>query len=169
MDICISLPTKIDYIDILSILKKIADESNEFTFTSEDLGMDKNMFGEYIEKFFLYENSIFLIARYKDELAGFAYLEGGKRARTFHSASLGIGILKKFRGIGIGKLLIKELLDFATNSRYIAKIDLQVKLDNKVAINLYKSFGFNIEGINKRAIYINGRFIDYANMGLIVD
>ena len=96
-------------------------------------------------------------------------MEGGKRARTFHSASLGIGILKKFRGIGIGKLLIKELLDFATNSRYIAKIDLQVKLDNKVAINLYKSFGFNIEGINKRAIYINGRFIDYANMGLIVD
>lgn len=168
-DILIVEPNEKDYDELFQVLKKIADESNEFSFTSSDIGMDEASFSQYVKRFAFYDNSIFVIAKVEDKIVGFAYLDGGKRERTYHNTNLGIGILEQYRGRKIGKLLLEYIMNFARNSEYIAKIDLQVRIDNTVAIKLYKSFKFNVEGVNKRALFVDGKFIDFANMGLLID
>ena len=60
-------------------------------------------------------------------------------------------------------------MEFVYSNDHIAKIDLQVRTDNKYAIALYKRFGFEIEGKNKRALFINDYFYDYLNMGKVID
>lgn len=56
---------------------------------------------------------------------------------------LGICVLKKFRGKGYGKLIIKKLIEVA-NKKNIENIFLTVDKENIPAINLYKKFDFKI-------------------------
>jgi len=51
-------------------------------------------------------------------------------------------VLKEYRGLGIGKLLIGNLLKWAEHNPYIEKISLGVFSTNERAITLYKKLGF---------------------------
>lgn len=169
MGVIIEEPSKKDYTELFEVIKKIADESDEFLFTSDDIGMDEDFFAQYVRRFAFCDNSKFILAKESGKIVGFAYLDGGKRERNYHNTNLGIGILEEHRGRKIGRLLLEYLIAFAKESEYIAKIDLQVRIDNTVAIKLYKSLNFNVEGVNRRALFVNGKFIDFANMGLLID
>jgi len=50
-------------------------------------------------------------------------------------------VKKKYRGLGVGRKLMEEVLDEAKN-RNCSKVTLEVREDNAVAQNLYKSLGF---------------------------
>lgn len=168
IEIEISKPTS-GFYGILKMIEQLSDESDNLPFTSEDLGVRSEGLMNYIEQLNTADNSIFLTAFHEWHPVGFAYLEGGKRQRTHHCANLGIGVLQKYSNLGIGKLLIDELLAYARGSESIAKIELQVRKDNQAAIRLYKKSGFEVEGISKRALFINDRFYDYIHMGQIID
>ena len=55
-------------------------------------------------------------------------------------------IAKKNRSMGIGKVLLKELLGWAEKTPFIEKVSLGVFSTNHRAISLYKSMGFVEEG-----------------------
>lgn len=158
-----------DYDQISSLISKLSDESDNFPFSSEDFNISAENIGKYINYLNSRPNSIFYIAKVENEIVGIAYLEGGKRERTFHCTTLGLGVLKKYNNIGIGSILNKALVEFASNGEYIAKIELQVRSDNRAAINVYKKCGFILEGKSSRALFIEGEFYDYINMGMIID
>lgn len=155
--------------EIFSLIKILSDESDNFPFTSEDFGLDSRNIGAFADYLNSRENSVFYIAEADSRIVGLGYLEGGKRARTAHCVNLGIGVLDEFSNKGIGNAILKELIRFASEGEYIAKIDLQVKSDNTKAIALYKKCGFVPEGKTSRALFIDGEFYDYLNMGLIID
>lgn len=155
--------------EIFSLIKILSDESDNFPFTSEDFGLDSRNIGAFADYLNSRENSVFYIAEADSRIVGLGYLEGGKRARTAHCVNLGIGVLDEFSNKGIGTAILKELIRFASEGEYIAKIDLQVKSDNIKAIALYKKCGFVPEGKTSRALFIDGEFYDYLNMGLIID
>jgi RimJ/RimL family protein N-acetyltransferase len=49
------------------------------------------------------------------------------------------------------------------------RIELTVVKENKIALHLYKKFGFQIEGVSKDAFYgHDDRYHDIVNMGLIL-
>jgi ribosomal protein S18 acetylase RimI-like enzyme len=71
-----------------------------------------------------------------------------------HSGSLGMGVLKEYRGRGIGKSLLRETMSAAVKMG-ISRIGLEVFSDNEAAIKLYEDFGFEVEGIKRRARIID--------------
>ncbi len=67
--------------------------------------------------------------------------------------NLTIGVDKEFSGKGIGKALFKAFLDdIIENNPEIARVQLETRESNIIAISLYKSLGFQIEGIMKNRI-----------------
>jgi putative acetyltransferase len=62
--------------------------------------------------------------------------------------SLGMSILKEFRGQGWGRRLVDAGLE-AARARGIVKVELEVFPDNARAIALYVSTGFEIEGYKR--------------------
>lgn len=60
---------------------------------------------------------------------------------------------KEYRKNGYGKLLLKYLIDIC-NKNGVDKIYLEVRTDNIIAKNFYKSFGFKKESV--RPGYYNG-------------
>ena len=78
---------------------------------------------------------------------------------------ISILIDKKFRKVGIGKSLLKKLLNIALKKK-IQNIFLEVSVDNQIAINLYKKFNFIKVGRRKNYYFQNGRYIDANIMRL---
>ena len=58
-------------------------------------------------------------------------------------------VKKEFRNSGVGRELLKTILEIGKEDLNIEAFTLEVRIGNKPAINLYQSFGFISEGIRK--------------------
>ncbi|MEM2974869.1 MAG: GNAT family N-acetyltransferase [Candidatus Bathyarchaeia archaeon] len=84
--------------------------------------------------------------------------------KSRHVLDLGMQVLKEYRGLGIGNALMDYAIEWAREQGY-EKISLSVFSTNKPAINLYKKFGFEIEGVKKKEFKIEGEYVDEVCMG----
>lgn len=66
---------------------------------------------------------------------------------------------------GVGRALTEALIDLAENWLNLRRLSLIVFSDNKHAIRLYQSLGFEIEGTMPRFGYGNGAWMDAIMMG----
>ena len=85
-----------------------------------------------------------------------------------HRGSLGMGIIPAYRGSGLGKRLMLAALEQARVAEFI-RIELSVHASNQRAIALYEKVGFLKEGVQRRGVCIDDRFIDTVNMALLLD
>jgi putative acetyltransferase len=112
----------------------------------------------------LTDNDHMLVAEVEEDgnkrVVGVASLSVNKSNRLRHSGSIGLMVAKEYHGMGIGKALMKDLIDIADNWLMLIRIELGAFTDNEKAINLYKSLGFQIEGTKKYAIIRNGKYED---------
>jgi RimJ/RimL family protein N-acetyltransferase len=83
-----------------------------------------------------------------------------------HVGVLGMGLIKPYRGQGLGRTLINTAIAHA-RTRGIERIELEVFASNDTARKLYEKTGFVVEGIKKNAVKIDGRYIDSILMGLV--
>ncbi|MBZ9686334.1 GNAT family N-acetyltransferase [Clostridium estertheticum] len=91
-------------------------------------------------------------------VVGVASLSVNKSNRVRHSGSIGLMVNRDYHRMGIGRALMKSLIDIADNWLMLIRIELGAFTDNEKAINLYKSLGFVIEGTKKYAIIRNGKY-----------
>ena len=63
--------------------------------------------------------------------------------------------------------MMNYMIEWAKKNGY-EKVSLAVFSTNKRAINLYKKFGFEIEGAKKREIKINEEYMDEILMALFL-
>ena len=68
-----------------------------------------------------------------------------------------IGVEKKFRGKGLGKKLLKNVISFSKDYR-VSMIILEVGVDNKPAKNIYRSFNFTECGVRRNYYRIRPGF-----------
>ncbi len=103
------------------------------------------------------------VAIVDEHVVGWADISPGGREGFTHSGKLGMGIVKAFRGKGIGAQLLKVVLQDA--QKYgLKRVELGVYASNTVAIALYRKFGFRQEGLKTRARYIDGVYDDVIMM-----
>ncbi len=113
-----------------------------------------------IKKFRKAPGKLFLVAETENEIAGFANFNNWDTRKTMHTGFLSIFIKKKYRGLGIGFLLLNELIDWAKKNPMIHKMSLAVFSTNKNAVALYKKLGFKTEGKCPKDIKIKGKYCD---------
>ncbi|MEZ8021140.1 N-acetyltransferase family protein [Vibrio splendidus] len=91
-----------------------------------------------------------------------------EKPRLKHSASFGIVVAKTSRGKGVGRFLMGHLLSYCENELDLARLELEVHANNKAALALYKSFGFEIEGTKRKAILVEDELIDIVIMSRVL-
>lgn len=67
----------------------------------------------------------------------------------------------------MGSRLLATAIELADNWLNIKRIELTVYVDNERAINLYRKFGFEVEGEAKAYAFRNGCFVDVYHMARI--
>ena len=79
-----------------------------------------------------------------------AYQTGEKK--NDYTQIIAMYVSSEARGKGVSKLLMKRLLEKLTNETSVKEVILDVNVDQVAAVNLYKSFGFNITRSDKLAL-----------------
>jgi RimJ/RimL family protein N-acetyltransferase len=83
-----------------------------------------------------------------------------------HCGTLGVGLLPEFRGKGIGRQLMQRTID-AAFALGMTRIELTVRENNVNAIALYKSLGFDLEGLHRNAVCIERQYENLYSMALL--
>ena len=112
-------------------------------------------------------NQIILVAEHKNQLIGYLGAYGGNFLRNCHSVYLVVGILQAYTGQGIGTQLFEALEEWAL-TKNIHRLELTVIALNERAIHLYQKMGFEIEGIKKDSLKINGKYVNEYYMAKIL-
>ena len=158
-----------DAAGIIDFLNVIAGESDNITFGPGDFGKTVEQEQTFLKSLQDSKNNILVVGVVEGEIISVADVSGGGRPRIEHNASLGITVVKKLWRQGVGKAVMTYLIDWARNTQIIRKINLSVRTDNSGAIVLYKSFGFEQQGVMTREMLIDGIFIDTIEMGKNID
>ena len=96
------------------------------------------------------EKEIYIVAEIDGVIVGSAGTDGrGDREKLRHRAEFGIGILKEYWGLGIGKALTQACIGCAEEAGF-GQLELAVVADNQAALSLYEKCGFQIYGRNPR-------------------
>lgn len=168
-DITLREATKADAAAMLKYVDTISVESDNLTFGRGEFTMSVEEEERFIERTGQTDNALFLIAVVNDEIVGNLSFSGGMRKRIRHVGEFGVSVRKDYWGLGLGRALIEYLVNWAQKGGIVRKINLRVRTVNENAINLYKSLGFEIEGMTTREFMINGEFFDSYHMGLKLD
>jgi len=135
-------------------------------FRVEDLdkvvSINREVLPENYPPFFFLEHHMccpkaFIVAEVEGEVVGYvmsrvefgwSLIEAGKPTRKGHIIS--IGVLPKYRRIGIGYNLMVRALRALKKIYKVSEVYLEVRVSNAPAISLYKKLGFEIARVYPR-------------------
>jgi len=85
-----------------------------------------------------------------------------------HASELGIGVLREYRGLGVGWALMTATLEWAAKN-HVERVELSVRASNIRARRLYESLGFVQEGYRTRSVKDDrGAYHDDVLMALLL-
>lgn len=94
-------------------------------------------------------------------LAGIVTFVRENGPKTRHKGNVyGMYVSAQYRGMGIGRQLLEELVREARKLDGLEQMTLTVVQDNERAKALYTSAGFTVFGTEKNALKINGEYYD---------
>jgi ribosomal protein S18 acetylase RimI-like enzyme len=100
------------------------------------------------------------------DVVGWCDVTPKERPIYAHGGVLGMGLLPRFRGQGIGTKLIRSTLA-ATRTIGLHRVELTVRENNTGAIKLYKKVGFAVEGLQRDAVQFDGSYENIVCMALL--
>lgn len=109
----------------------------------------------------------FFVAEEDGILLGYMIARGEGLERIKHRASIVIGVHSNSRGKGVGAALFEHVFEWASQNK-LHRIELTVIESNERALGLYKKMGFEVEGIRKNALFIDGQYVNEIYMGKIL-
>ena len=99
------------------------------------------------------ENEIEIVAEIEGKIVGTAGIERvGAKEKVRHRAEFGISVEKAWWGLGIGRALTRACIECARTAGYV-QLELDVVAENRNAIALYESEGFEEYGRNPKGFH----------------
>ena len=159
---------KSDAKNLINFYNLVGGETDFLSFGKNEFNATVNFEENYLENLRNESNSILILAFVDDKIIGAASINSTQKARLKHVGTLGIVVKKEYCGMGLGRILIDNLIEWAKSNGITKKITLITRCDNSLAIELYKKMGFETEGILRNDNYCNGKFYDSLSMALLL-
>lgn len=107
------------------------------------------------------EKRVYIIAEHNGKIVGNTSIELNTYRRS-HIGKFAIAISQQYRGIGLGKYMMAEIMELAEKELTPKPkiIQLEVYANNKPAMVLYKKMGFKIVSKVPKQIQYKGKLID---------
>jgi ribosomal protein S18 acetylase RimI-like enzyme len=106
----------------------------------------------------------------KVTLIGMAGFHCHRNRKERHKGAIwGVFVKPAYRGLGIGRRLISEILARARQNPRIVQVQLSVATTQQEARVLYESLGFRSFGLERRALCVDGEYVDEEHLVLQLD
>lgn len=140
---------------LLELEREVLSESEFMVSVIEEFDESLEQLRSWIQKILENQRDTLFVAEIKGKVVGLIVFRSKNTKRLSHTGSFTAMVKKEYRNQGIGKLLIKKLLDWAEQNPLIEKVSLGVLSTNQRAIELYKSMGFVEEGRKIKEVKFN--------------
>jgi RimJ/RimL family protein N-acetyltransferase len=161
----VRIPDENDALSIINYSKALFASTDQVLTTLEEYTITLENEKIWINTINENPKSKLLIAEIDNQIAGFLFFIPNTKIKNAHTGEFGVSVHPHFQGIGIGRVLIETLLDWAKRNAGIEKIYLNVFATNVHAITLYKNLGFIEEGRHIKAVkQVTGEYVDTLQM-----
>jgi len=151
-----------DTSQILEVMKD-AEQSGFMLFAPDERTLAPASLSKLISSINQTPTSGFFIAEHENEILGYLLLKAESLSRTSHRAQIAVGVHSKSRGKGIGTALFDYMIQWAKKSQ-LHRLELTVIEYNEQAIHLYKKMGFEVEGVKRNSLLIDGQYVNELYM-----
>ncbi|WP_067623588.1 GNAT family N-acetyltransferase [Alicyclobacillus acidiphilus] len=159
--------TEADAEDYIELCKKLDDETDFMMLEPGERITNVEQQKNAIHSLLAAGNSMVFVAEDAGKLVGYLGAYGGEFRRNKHKVYVVIGILQEYTGQGIGTALFAETEKWARKMG-AHRLELTVMVHNEAGLALYRKVGFEIEGIAKDSLFVNGRYVDEYYMAKIL-
>lgn len=150
--------TEADAAELLRIERACVDAEVGMVLDAEQLPADPRGFDEALRSD--PELGTALVAEQASRLLGHASVRLLRPARIRHVAVFAVEVDPAAQGRGVGRALMEAAMAWASE-RGARRFELYVRSDNPRAIGLYRSLGFELEGVRKQFVRTRaGCFVD---------
>ncbi len=159
-------PTADDAQTMLNYLDDLAGETPYMLRYPDEVYLTLEQEKEFLGKQLEAPDQIMINAFVNGEMAGNCGMDTSRYRKCKHRATMGIGIYQKFWRLGIGEVLITELIACAKQMGF-EQMELEVISDNFRAVPLYEKMGFVHYGTRPNTFkYDDGTYSDEYLMAL---
>ncbi len=152
--------------DIVKQMKRVVEEESYLEEEADTLGSVQEE-RESIRKM-KDSGHMYTVAEVDEEVVGVAQLFRGTMEMSAHTANFRTWLSKRFRGMGIGKRFMEYSICWG-QEQGLEKICLDVFSNNERAIELYKKYGFILEGRRRQQHVLDGKYVDEIFMSLFIN
>jgi putative acetyltransferase len=148
--------------DYKELFKVWNDESViEYTLTNPNLSLENAEVK--VRDILADKNSYAFVCELESgEIVGLGILTRTAALKQSHTGSITVMISTPNQGKGIGGAFFEKILDFADNELKLKILELKCQTRNANGLNLYKKFGFEIEGTLRKRTKIGEN--EYADL-----
>lgn len=153
-EICIRQATVEDAEGINACTRRNIASSDQLLLTPTEFNQTTDQTAEWIHFHTERENCLLQVAVCNGQIVAVENITGQQTLKARHVANIGIAVLPEFRGLGVGKRMLQQAIDWAKDNVVLRMLRLELYAENKAAYHLYKSLQFEEEG-RLRMAYIN--------------
>ncbi|WP_431026897.1 GNAT family N-acetyltransferase [Lysinibacillus sp. LZ02] len=151
---------------IVEVMKN-AEESGLMLFNPGERNVTATQFEKVVEAINNKNNSAVFVAVEQDRIYGYIIVQGDTPNRIAHRAYIVIGVHSESRGKGVGTALFLHVEEWAREVG-LQRLELTVITYNDAAYHLYKKMGFEMEGVKRSSLCIDGRYVDEYYMAKLI-
>lgn len=131
------------------------------------LPTDSNAFEQYVSRF---DNEVsFGFVVCKDEsIVAFINLTGIER-EPYQRGRLGYGVFEQYANMGYMSFGLKKVVRLSFEKLGLHRLEADIQPSNELSRRLVQRNGFTCEGISRRFIHIDGKWMDHERWALTVD
>ena len=145
MTLEIKIPEEKDCASLVEMMRKTYEQSEFLTQYPDEFNISVEDEIKWISKFDQKVSSMLIVKDGYQVVGNAAINPVGKADKLKHRCTFGIAILNDYQGMGVGRCLTQEMIQFASKAGY-KQIELEVVVRNNKAMNLYLSEGFKVYG-----------------------
>ncbi len=156
--------------DILLMMGQVNKETEFLVLDEAELLLPPETLEEELDYIYESNNNLLLLAIYEGTIIGTASVKADSQFRLSHVGEVGISILQEYWGMGLGTLMLEEIISWAKEMGVLFRLELDVKVRNERAVHLYRKMGFQIEAVMPRGARTDlGEFLDVYKMSYLIE
>ncbi len=167
-EVLLRSPKSSEAMKILNYMKKSSAETIFLMRYPEEITMTSEQEEEFLKSARESENQMMITAFVEGEIAGNCNIVLSSKIKEAHRAGVAIALLSDYWGLGLGSILMGELIKKAEELG-LMQVELDYIEGNERAKALYEKLGFEEVGIKPRAIKLkDGTILDMISMVKII-
>ena len=162
----IRVATPQDAAELLALRRKLFAESNTMLWEPQEFVATEDDERKLIEQLTSAKNCTYLVASIDLGIVGLLFATGSPVNRLRHSTTLALGVAREHQGRGIATRLVQTALGWSQQVG-LRRVELTVHKDHLRAIGVYLRCGFQMEGVRRSSLLVDGRYVDEYLMSVV--